>query len=121
MSIHFVLDFMTPFGVGDQVYVLHPPKDVPCRGGPAWLHYRKGTIARVKLVFDLNPGNGLIVAQPTEQKVLEVERVVYTIVCQPLEPHQSAFMVECPTSSDNERRLFSSEEDVQSYLEAAVV
>lgn len=120
MSIHFLLDFATPFGIGDQVYVLHPPKEVPCPGGSSWPPYRKGTIAQVKLVLDLNPGNGLVITQPTDQKTLQVERVIYTVICPPTDHHQAAFTVECPTCSGSERKLFISEEEVKAHLLEAV-
>ncbi len=117
MAIHFSLDFTTPFGIGDQVFVLHPPKDIPCHGGPAWKPYQKGNIIKIKLIFDLNTTNGLAISQPGDEQILHVDRVVYTIICPPLDHHHSAFSVECLTDPTSEPRLFANEEELQAYLQ----
>lgn len=117
MAVHFLLDFTTPFGIGESVFARHPPQEIPNTGGPAWPPYRQGTIAQMKLVLEENVEKALVVSQPTDTKTLSVACVIYTIIGPPSNHHQSAFIVECTTGPNSEPMVFASEEEIKAYLQ----
>jgi hypothetical protein len=108
--MHISLDFTAPFNVGDKVVTAYPPGANIAMSGPAIPGHLQATIGAIKIIFELAPDNGLVVTQPTAEKSLTVEQLVYTLLPEP-SLGLSAFMAECSMGENEAPKLFISEEE----------
>jgi hypothetical protein len=111
MAVHFSLDFMAPFGVGDIVYTTFPPGAHEYVGGPASYKSLKAVVLTIKLRLDLGADNNCLLSEPMSDRSIDVRQVIYTL--KPISVQElSPFEVEWSTEPDSEPTLFEHEDQL---------
>ncbi len=112
MSVRLILQFVTPFRVGDTVYLAYPPNQKAVTGSVHEIKPLKATISAIKIAFGQT--EELIIKEPVDSYEVKVAHVAYTLI--PLPPHQvSPFTINC-ADTDAAPRLYATEEAFDNQL-----